>query len=202
MNTKFGEINNEHWSKAEIRLWRNHLFPTELLGLCRQMRDKINMQNKPNLKLTAPWPISPNAPRATSHDSRNMQNKPNYNRKSTTENRKSLQLFIRQMRSFPKKLQKMRSFCKFLKLTHLTPCKTKTYKAFSPCPTGHGARVTIYAKQTQSLIYSFTHILIYTFMQNKPNLNQQATRYERRKNAKRTQFTKRQNCIRINQWPT
>jgi hypothetical protein len=61
-----------------------------------------------------------------------MQNEPNSNRKSTTENRKSLQLFTRQMRTFAQKMQKMHAFCKSWNITHLTPYISKTYKTFHP----------------------------------------------------------------------
>ncbi len=66
-----------------------------------------------------------------------MQNEPNLPtlmyiryRTSTTEKRKSLQLVTRQRRNFTHKLQKMRDFCTFLTLTHLTPYTTKTYIKF------------------------------------------------------------------------
>jgi hypothetical protein len=42
-----------------------------------------------------------------------------------------LQLYTRKMRTFHHNLQKMRAFCKFLKLTYLTPYTTKAYKTFS-----------------------------------------------------------------------
>jgi hypothetical protein len=100
--------------------------------------------------------------------SRPWRGEPNYNtenRKSTTENRgsaelaevKSLHICTRQMRTFNQKCKKIRAFCKFLKLTHLTPYTTKTYITFSPPK--YGSRVT----RDESRL-----------MQNKPNFKHSA----------------------------
>jgi hypothetical protein len=62
-----------------------------------------------------------------------IQNEPNFNHTFSnilTRIMRLLQLFIRLMRTFTQKLKKMRNFCKLLKLTHLTPCTTKTYITF------------------------------------------------------------------------
>ena len=95
--------------------------------------------------------------RSTGHESRlNMQNEPNSNRNSTIEIRKSLQLSIRQMPTFPQKSQKMRNFCKLLKLTHLNTCTTKAYITFHPKIRFNQRETRVerqatnkYAKQTQ-----------------------------------------------------
>jgi hypothetical protein len=82
-----------------------------------------------------------------------MQNEPNFNRKSTIEIRKSLHLFMRIRRTFTQQLQKIRAFCNFLILMHLTPYTTKTYMAFLPQNTNYPSRNARYKK-----------------MQNEPNL--------------------------------
>ncbi len=78
-----------------------------------------------------------------------LQNKPNFNQRETRDERPTtkkcktnpilptifhslLQLFTSQLRTFTQKSQKKRAFCKFLTLTHLTPCTTKTYITFLP----------------------------------------------------------------------
>ena len=60
-----------------------------------------------------------------------------------------LQLFTRQLWTFPQKTQKMNAFCNFLKQTYLTPCTTKTYINIP--------------------IHSSTHLPIHKIMQNKAN---------------------------------
>jgi hypothetical protein len=90
------------------------------------------LQNEPNLA-TSPIRFDPAyGPRVTSHESRFMQNEPNFtpnaptkhaNAANFTQNFHSLlQLFTRQMRTFPQKSRKIRTFCNFWILTHLTPC--------------------------------------------------------------------------------
>jgi hypothetical protein len=104
-----------------------------------------NMQNKPNFKLTlnptwfmgtpnAHIPAAPHGSRATSHESRFMKNEPNLNISATkiyldlaSWLRCLLQLFTSPRLTFAHKLKKMRAFCKFLKITYLTTCTTKTY---------------------------------------------------------------------------
>ena len=71
------------------------------------------------------------------------------------------------------KLQKMRAFCNFWTLTHLTPSTTKTYITFSHQSTNHPSRITRYKNMqnkpnfTQEFIPasrdSATHLLIYSF---------------------------------------
>ena len=74
-------------------------------------------------------------------------------------------------------------FCKYLKLTHLTPYTTKTYIKIHP--------------DSPILIHSFTHSPINTFMQNEPNSSSTSKRRETRderlatiKYAKQTQLQK------------
>jgi hypothetical protein len=98
--------------------------------------------------------------RVTGHGARFMKNEPNYNtenRKSTTENRKSLQILLKKNLKNSSNLQQfvslslrksalfftfsqlfiriykqMHAFCKLLKITYLTPCTSKTYKTLHP----------------------------------------------------------------------
>ncbi len=146
------------------------------------------MQNKPNFNH-----------RHTQYDIRNtrlfMQNEPNFTPNAPTKHAKDtnftpiyhplLQLSSRQMRTFDQKCKKIRVFCKYLTLTHLTPRTTKTYINILPQNTSHGPRETSDEK-----------------MQNEPNLNQRATRDERQatnKYAKRSQSTFEYRATRIEQ---
>jgi hypothetical protein len=142
---------------------------------------------------------------------------PNYNtanRKSAIEMRKSLQILLKKTLKNSSNLQQfvsfslrksalfftfsqrfiriykqMHAFCKLLKITYLTQCTTKTYKAFYPAQrvTDHERRATNYAKRTQFQNCKIRASRIGN-MQNKANFNQRVTREERRKNAKQTQF--------------
>ena len=82
------------------------------------------IQNEPNFTHNASWPTSPNGSRVTIHPKR-TQFYPQFFILF-------LQLFTRQMPTFPKKSQKMRIFCNSVTLTYLTPCTTKTYITFCP----------------------------------------------------------------------
>jgi phage portal protein BeeE len=84
------------------------------------------MQNKPNFKTS----------RIEYQESciENMQNEPNFYIQATDQTRKQckfypklLQLFNRQMRTFAQQMKKIRNFCKFLKVTHLTPYISMAY---------------------------------------------------------------------------
>ena len=121
------------------------------------------------------------------HEERTMnsilQNEPNLQNLHASRHRKNtqkaqilhplLQIFTRLRRQ---KLIKIRAFCKYLTLAHLTPCTTKTYikfyltKAVSPQNTLHTSRAPRYKK-----------------MKNKPNF--QPTTYAIREYAKQTQST-------------
>ncbi len=90
-------------------------------GLLRRNITLI-MQNEPNF----------HGSRATGHESRFIKNEPNSNRKSTTENRKSLNLFTHIRRTFHRNSQKMRTFLNFWTKTHLSPDISKAYKTFHP----------------------------------------------------------------------
>jgi hypothetical protein len=62
--------------------------------------------------------------------------------------------------TFPQNMKKIRTFCKFLKITYLTPCTTKAYMNFHPhlSVTLQEMRDTKNAKRTQFRIYRlFTH---------------------------------------------
>ncbi|MHC4212893.1 MAG: hypothetical protein ACYSWP_05895 [Planctomycetota bacterium] len=71
-----------------------------------------------------------------------MQNEPNFMTNAPAKHAKDanftqivhslLQLFTRQMPTFPKKLQKMSAFCNFQTLKHLTPYTTMTYINIPP----------------------------------------------------------------------
>ena len=68
------------------------------------------------------------------------------------------------MPTFAQKLKKMHDFCKFLILTHLTPCATMTYENICPAQRSKahdsaelieiGSRLTIYSKRTQFQPYA------------------------------------------------
>jgi hypothetical protein len=113
------------------------------------------MKNKANFKLTSlvhdPW-VMRLASWVLCLFNPFMQNKPNFKPRSTIKMKKQtqfsyqrhrrntqtvqiypqlLQLFTRLRRTFAQKMQKMRAFCKFLKLTHLRLYTTNTYKTFS-----------------------------------------------------------------------
>ncbi len=89
----------------------------------------------------------------------NMKNEPNFTlpnvevRCRFTLGRLKIVLTISQNApAFPQKLQKIRSFCKYLQMTHLTTCTIKTYINISPQNTLPPSRDARYKK-----------------MQNKPN---------------------------------
>ena len=73
---------------------------------------------------------------------KNMQNEPNFNPNAPTKNANNanftqifhslLKLSNRLRRLFLNNCKKMRNFCTFLTLTHLTTCTTKTYITFCP----------------------------------------------------------------------
>ena len=139
------------------RIISNQPFPIGLLGnncdtnntqsVPNELLEYENIQNKPNLKLQ----LSSIKNRA----SRILQNEPNFTTNAPTKHANAanitqisyslLQLCTRQLRTFAQKKQKIRNFCKYLKTTHLTPCKTKTY-------------INISHQNTHLLIYSFTHL--------------------------------------------
>ncbi len=118
------------------------------------------------------------AKRVTGHESRFIQNEPNLNPKAPTKNEKNanltqivhalLQIFTRQMHTFPIIYTPKAAFRKFLKLTHLTQCTTRTYITFSPRladthqPTYSYTHSPFYAKQTQ---LQSTHLHIHSSTQ-------------------------------------
>ncbi len=112
----------------------------------------------------------------------NMQNEPNFNPTIILNfgiHPTGANLFTRIIRTLPQKTQKIRTFCKFWTLTHLTPCTTKTYITFHPRI--HSTRrvypPSLWREKMQNkpnLTTSieadpFTHSPIHFFMQNEPN---------------------------------
>jgi hypothetical protein len=79
---------------------------------------KTFIQNEPDLQNT---------------QRRIMQNEPNFNYNFShilTHIMRLLQIFTRRRRNFAQKMQKIRAFCKFLKITYLTQDITKAYMNF------------------------------------------------------------------------
>ena len=122
-----------------------------------------NQWKGPNFTLTAHMPYTPNAQRAPGHESRFIQNEPNFIPNASTKHENAANfthIFSKKNKNFSKiiekiqKIQKMRIFCNFLTMTHLTPCTTNTYINISPKNTYHPSRNTREEK-----------------MQNEPNLN-------------------------------
>ncbi len=153
-------------------LRRNQPFPTRILGINHEMRDKIKMQNEPNYrnegnKVKAP-PKEAQLNNQSSIITNQWKNEPNYitaNRNSAIEIRKSLTILYAPNPKFSKKIQKKHAFCNFWTLTYLTQCTTKTYikfylpKAVSPQNTLQERNLPAvflaekYAKRTQSENY-------------------------------------------------
>jgi hypothetical protein len=113
------------------------LFYCSPVLISRPWRDERRiMKNKPNLKTNIETKSKSEfcaEPKAKSRRAGSKAgNEPNTNRKLTTENRKSLHLFTRKMRTFAHKMKKMHAFCKYLKLTYLTPDISKPYMNIYP----------------------------------------------------------------------
>jgi hypothetical protein len=144
-----------------------------------------NIQNKPNSEAYA----EPKAKSEFIPIHRERAGKPNLQTLMYLRYRKSLQLVTRRRRTFTHKLQKMRAFCKFLTLTHLTPYTTKTYikfylpKAVLPQNTVHGLRNI---QNEPNFIQTMNNELTTMNYEKRTQIDYQESSIE--KNAKRTQF--------------
>ncbi len=94
----------------------------------------INMQNEPNLATSSIRFDPAYGPRVTAHESRFLQNEPNFKTTAPTKHANGANFSInfsseihKKCALLLKKSQKIHNFCKLLKLTHLTPCISKTY---------------------------------------------------------------------------